>query len=417
MVSEGKLSGRQRRKNTSLQGKIFKLWEAYESGELSVNGLLRKCRKATPRTRSATTNKLLPSPRVVSNVIHKAGEAMEKESNLSYMIMQMGQFLSHDFIMTKSFTNDDETPLECCGDDKECSECFPISIPAGDTMNTTCLSFARSKSVFDCDGIRQQLNGQSSYLDLSCLYGTDEDAANELRLFKGGELNVSSTNNLPPDMDDSTCELEGSYDEAYNYCPMSGDPRVNENAGLSAFHTLLHRAHNIFARGLAFVNPHWKDEELFQNARKILVGIWQKIVYGDYLPLIVGEQAMKSHNINISPDGYKETYNVNTDATVTNEGGIAFRFGHSNIHRMMVLQDQDYKLSMTPEPLQLSYFKCKWYHAFNGRGHEDVLRWTADAACPRSDRLLEPSVQQTLFEDGRGISSDLAALNIQSHPF
>ncbi|KAH3887417.1 hypothetical protein DPMN_011434 [Dreissena polymorpha] len=43
MVSEGKLSRRQRRKNTSLQGKISKLWEAYESGELSVNGLLRKC--------------------------------------------------------------------------------------------------------------------------------------------------------------------------------------------------------------------------------------------------------------------------------------------------------------------------------------------------------------------------------------
>ncbi|KAH3706467.1 uncharacterized protein LOC127858973 [Dreissena polymorpha] len=43
MVSEGKLSRRQRRKNTSIQGKIFKLWEAYESGELSVNGLLRKC--------------------------------------------------------------------------------------------------------------------------------------------------------------------------------------------------------------------------------------------------------------------------------------------------------------------------------------------------------------------------------------
>ena len=43
MVSEGKLRRYQRKNNRAIQGKLFRLWSDYETGTVSVNGLLKKC--------------------------------------------------------------------------------------------------------------------------------------------------------------------------------------------------------------------------------------------------------------------------------------------------------------------------------------------------------------------------------------
>ena len=51
------------------------------------------------------------------------------------------------------------------------------------------------------------------------------------------------------------------------------------------------RLHNIFARQLKRVNPHWSGEIIFQETRMILSSIHQKIHFQDYVPLIIGQQA------------------------------------------------------------------------------------------------------------------------------
>ena len=43
MVSEGKLRRYQRKNSNAIQGKLFRLWSDYETGTVSVNGLLKKC--------------------------------------------------------------------------------------------------------------------------------------------------------------------------------------------------------------------------------------------------------------------------------------------------------------------------------------------------------------------------------------
>ena len=43
LVSEGKLTRRQRKSTTTTQGKLFKLWEAYNNNELSSSKLLKQC--------------------------------------------------------------------------------------------------------------------------------------------------------------------------------------------------------------------------------------------------------------------------------------------------------------------------------------------------------------------------------------
>lgn len=72
-------------------------------------------------------------------------------------------------------------------------------------------------------------------------------------------------------------------------CFKSGDSRVNEHIGLAALQTLWAREHNRLAETLQLLNPHWPDEVLFQEARKIVIAQIQYITYTEFLPLILGQ--------------------------------------------------------------------------------------------------------------------------------
>lgn len=143
-----------------------------------------------------------------------------------------------------------------------------------------------------------------------------------------------------------------------------GDARVDENIALTSIHTLFLREHNRLARQLKRLNPHWDSETLYQEARKINGAytqvkqaqdstripsfpvffthlrsfVCQMFVFRDYLPHIVGPEAM-SRQLGRYPG-----YNPNVDPTISNVfATAAYRFAHLAIQPVLFRLDSNYR--------------------------------------------------------------------------
>ena len=106
------------------------------------------------------------------------------------------------------------------------------------------------------DNPREQINQITAWIDGSMVYGSDKATADSLRTFVGGKLRTSD-GNLPP------------TDAAGNF--LAGDVRANENVELTSMHTLFVREHNWWATQIARQNPRLSDEQIYQQARAIVI--------------------------------------------------------------------------------------------------------------------------------------------------
>ena len=192
--------------------------------------------------------------------------------------------------------------------------------------------------TFNCQTTnqREQLNLLSSFLDGSQVYGFDKASNDQVRLFSGGLLKFSqglspSRPYLPLSDTDNTCgDASGTIK-----CFKGGEDRTNENMGLVGLQTLFMREHNRIATELSRVNPFWNDQKLFEESRRILVAIYQHIIYSQYLPTIVGRTLSSQAGLLPSPPMVPPITNIYDPAvnpSLSNEfAAAAFRFGHSMI--------------------------------------------------------------------------------------
>lgn len=86
--------------------------------------------------------------------------------------------------------------------------------------------------------------------------------------------------------DNDICQL-GSLSQS---CFITGDGRVGENPALTSLHVVFLRLHNRFAKQIAELNPHWSEEKMFQETRKIVGAIIQHITYREFLPIVLGKK-------------------------------------------------------------------------------------------------------------------------------
>ena len=184
-------------------------------------------------------------------------------------------------------------------------------------------------------------------------------------------------------------------------CFLAGDGRSNEQMVLACMHTLFVREHNRIARKLEQVNQHWDGEKIYQETRKIVGAVLQKITYEDFLPIIIGRNTLPK---------YKK-YDANVDPGILNSfATAAFRFGHSLIRPTFDRLDNGFNPTGSPLPLRQLFFNNTFINNF---GIEQLLLGLLGNESQTVDRQLADGLLNNLFEQPTSPGLNLAALNIQ----
>jgi hypothetical protein len=289
----------------------------------------------------------LTNPRKIAIYVHSP---YKSKSPWSHLYVWFGQFIMHDVTKVAStvYSKGEQKYCRCGSPDPEC---FSIPIPYEDYWNKDqqCMSFTRSAAAaryFDCYlGPREQLNLQSSFVDLDHIYGNSYSTSKKVRSFKNGLLRVSydkyTKQELLPFLDGlHTCMGLKPKQK----CAFAGDSRHEDNGYLNALSTLWVREHNRVARKLWKLNPSWSDELTFQEARKVVIAEYQNIVYAEFLPLLVGQKVARQFDLLPSYDGYFMGYDQYLFGNTYNEFSFAARYGHTLVKNYQVRADLDYHM-------------------------------------------------------------------------
>lgn len=364
-----------------------------------------------------------PSPRhIVQTVIRNNTE----DAVFTHMLMQWGQFIDHDLSLSPEL--EDECPeraVECEFTDIceqiRVTDLDPV-FGIGTTNNGHCIPFSRSVAVCADPNEplvnrgfapREQINVLTAFIDGSMVYGSDEELARRIRKFEGGLLlEGDSQPGKKPELPRITPaeNVREDGEEAFVGCPedlafcfLAGEFRVNEQVVLTVMHTLLFREHNRVARELAKLNPYWNDEELYQEARKIVGAVIQKITYRDYLPLIFGK---KVYDIVI---GEYLGYDPRIDPGVANAfSTAAYRYGHTLIRPFFDRLGSGYQpINVGALNLLNAFFNPDEFR--NSYGTDPLTRGLITQNSRAVDEFLSSALTNNLFRD----QLDLASLNIQ----
>jgi len=230
------------------------------------------------------------------------------------------------------------------------------------------MEFSRSLSSPDLncrlDSDREQINQVTHWLDGSQIYGSSVEESALLRgpdglLKASGPISGSAsgqTDSLPTcgarsDGIDSCDSCQKVAEAGSQQCFFAGDSRVNEQPNLIVMHTVFLREHNRLVGILSELNPHWDGERLYEEARRINVAQYQHIVYKEWLPIVLGNQAMREYGLLPLVDGHSIDYDDKFDPRIFNEfATAAFRFGHSLIMPSFVAKPRHNTSKPTQQP-------------------------------------------------------------------
>jgi len=183
---------------------------------------------------------------------------------------------------------------------------------------------------------------------------------------------------------------------------LAGDVRANENVALSSMHTIWVREHNRIATELAAENPLASDEELYQQARSIVAGELQAITYNEFLPALLGFDALSTYN------GYDST----VDPGISNIfSTAAYRFGHSLLSPVLQRTDSAGNQAIEGDlALQAAFFDPA---ELIDHGVDSLLRGAATQLAQELDNQVVDDVRNFLFGPPGAGGFDLVSLNIQ----
>jgi peroxidase len=311
-------------------------------------------------------------PRVISNTIFANDANANDPGGRSAYMYAFGQFVDHDIDL-----NMDQTA------NPDGSNTLSMTVPADDPSLPpgSQISIVRGQ-VDPANG--DAVNSVTQYLDLSQVYGSDPTTAASLRN-ADGTLKTSAGDNLPI--------VDGQF--------VGGDVRAAENPDLTSLDVLFVREHNNWVAQLHAEDPSLTGDQLYNMARAITTAEYQNIIYTEFLPSLLGPDALTSYqgyNPNVSPQIFEEFSTA------------AYRFGHSIISPTetkiandgLVLEQQDL-VAASAEPTS----------AFGTNGGADaLLRNLAQDYSQQEGATINSDLRNMLNANPPGDQGDLAAIDI-----
>lgn len=365
------------------------------------------CEMAFYFDRNSVTGESLPSARVVSLVVHTT---RYEEAPITMLLPQWGQLIDHDITATLQPRSINGSIPSCCRSQELHPSCLPIEVPRDDpflgSKGVRCLEFLRSAPAQRRDCFlswREQTNQATSFIDASPVYSSNPRTADNSRVQRSGLLLFGRG---PPRED--PC-LRGGFG---HQCIRAGDTRAGEQPGLLALHTVFVAEHNRIALELDDLNPHWSDEKLYQETRRIIGAIFQHITYREFLPLVLGKEVCRLFDLKLEDTGFYSGYDPKVNPTISNAfSTAAFRFGHALVQGSIMRSDINNRFLTNNVSL----------HEENSRGDiggsgslHRILRGMAMQRTLKRDEFMSAELTNHLFQSGSfSFGMDLAAINIQ----
>ena len=337
-----------------------------------------------------------PNARVISNTLAQQDTEIPSDRGLTNFTWAFGQFLDHDLVLTPE------------------NHELAISIPVPpkdlylDPENTGRVAIPLDATAFvtgtgtSVNNPAEIANNITSWVDGSNIYGADQERSDYLRAFNGGKLKVSEGNLLPfgnADFDNAN----PSRQDPQNLFA-AGDVRANENSVLASMHTLFVREHNLLADELAVAHPQWTDDQLFARARQINIAQYQSIVYNEYLPSILGQDALPAYG------GYDGGIDPSIDRSFSS---AAFRIGHTQLSSDILRLDLEGK-TITAGNLGLADVFFRPVGVIQESGIDPILRGIGSSLSQNVDLKLISDVRNLLFTFGPHTTGrDLFAINVE----
>jgi len=339
----------------------------------------------------------LPSARAISNAVSAQSSSVADPNGASDMFWLWGQFVDHDIDLTGG--ND---PVES----------FPIPVPCPDPffdpLPCDNEEIGLNRSVFTTvSGVRQQTNQITAFLDGSNVYGSDQ-VRNDFIRDVGGKLKLESgllpKNTAIPPLDNANANPFLDPEDLF----LAGDVRANEHVALTAMHTIFVREHNTIVDELKdkmgiIGNPTPQQaEELYQKARAILEGKIQYITYSEFLPILLGPNAITPYS----------GYDNSVDPQIANEfSTAAYRVGHTMLSTE--LERREFNGAVSPDghlSLSAAFFNPA---SLNNDEIDRLMRGLPSGNGEKVDTLVIDDVRNFLFGPPGAGGFDLASLNIQ----
>lgn len=267
-----------------------------------------------------------------------------------------------------------------------------------------------SWNVFPCKlSHREHYSSGNYWLDMDPVYGSNDEQMNKVREFKYGRLKMSRSPGSKgfeslPIKDHNMCTKKKPTVNCFH----SADHRGSNTPSINLIHTIWNRKHNIIAAKLLVINPHWTDEILFQEARRINIAIYQNIIYNEYLSILLGSKVMKEFKLNPLESGYFQDYNDKIYPNTYNEFVTSAYRLHHLIHNSIEMRDHHYNVKKVVELKHLHFNQNMIFEKL-----EELLYGATGQATYAPIFQMAKGLKKYLMTDPEHGMLNLAAINIQ----